>query len=238
MAAWLQAPTAYCGAAPRPGELSWNADPLLLLTLAAVLILLWRWARPGSRLGWVLLALLLASPLCHLSVALFSARAGQHLAILLLAAPLIAHGLPRLVRPGLPVATALLALVLWGWQLPSAYALTFASHFGYWAMQLSLIGAALWFWSALLAEGARRPDLVALAGIVTAAHTGMLGALLTLAPRPLYAVHELTAAPWGLTALEDQQLGGLLMWVPGGLILAAVLAVAMAQALRASEAKS
>ena len=66
----------------------------------------------------------------------------------------------------------------------------------------------------------------------------MLGALLTLAPRPLYAIHELTAAPWGLTALEDQQLGGLLMWVPGGLILAAALAVAMAHALRASEAKS
>jgi putative membrane protein len=44
---------------------------------------------------------------------------------------------------------------------------------------------------------------------------GLLGAILTLAEHPLFAPHLLTTQAWGLTPLEDQQLGGALMWVPG-----------------------
>jgi putative membrane protein len=44
---------------------------------------------------------------------------------------------------------------------------------------------------------------------------GFLGAVLALAARPLFPWHLLTAPTWGLTALQDQQLGGTLMWVPG-----------------------
>jgi putative membrane protein len=51
-------------------------------------------------------------------------------------------------------------------------------------------------------------------------------------PRPLFAPHALSTLPWGLTPLEDQQLGGLLMWVPGGLAFAAVALPALARALR------
>jgi putative membrane protein len=44
---------------------------------------------------------------------------------------------------------------------------------------------------------------------------GFLGALITLAPEPIYPPHALTAAAWGITPLQDQQLGGVIMWVPG-----------------------
>jgi cytochrome c oxidase assembly factor CtaG len=50
--------------------------------------------------------------------------------------------------------------------------------------------------------------------------TGLLGALLTLAPRVLYGVQTAGAPAWGLTQLEDQQLAGLVMWVPAGTIYA------------------
>ena len=58
-------------------------------------------------------------------------------------------------------------------------------------------------------------------------HGGLLGALLTLAPVPLYAWYAGRTGAWGLTEIEDQQLAGLLMWVPMGLVyLAACLALA------------
>ena len=55
--------------------------------------------------------------------------------------------------------------------------------------------------------------------------TGLLGALLTFAGRPLYAAHLSTTAAWGLTPLEDQQLAGLIMWIPASLIHLTTLGV-------------
>jgi cytochrome c oxidase assembly factor CtaG len=51
-------------------------------------------------------------------------------------------------------------------------------------------------------------------------HTSILGALLALAPRVLYKAQTADAMEWGLTPLEDQQLAGMLMWVPAGTIYA------------------
>jgi putative membrane protein len=48
-------------------------------------------------------------------------------------------------------------------------------------------------------------------------HTGLLGGLITMAPEPLYRVYAGRTGSWGLTELADQQLAGLLMWVPLGL---------------------
>jgi cytochrome c oxidase assembly factor CtaG len=55
---------------------------------------------------------------------------------------------------------------------------------------------------------------------ITMLHTGVLGALMTLAPRVLYQPQTAAALEWGLTPLEDQQLAGLIMWVPAGTIYA------------------
>jgi putative membrane protein len=55
---------------------------------------------------------------------------------------------------------------------------------------------------------------------------GVLGALITLATRPLYAPHQLGPWLWGLTPLEDQQIAGLIMWAPAaGIYLAAALLI-------------
>jgi putative membrane protein len=234
------ADTPYCGASPLPGGVAWNLDPWLGGVLLAGLLLGWRTAgHEGDRrsliLGWGVLAGLLLSPLCNLSVALFSARVAQHVVLLTVAAPLLAVAVPlrRRYGPGrLALAAGVFAVMLWVWHLPGPYALTFRSDLAYWAMQAGLVGAAAWLWRGLLLGAATRPDAVLLAGLATAAQMGALGALLTFAPRPLFAPHAVSTLPWGLTALEDQQLGGLLMWVPGGLAFAVVALPALARALR------
>lgn len=84
------------------------------------------------------------------------------------------------------------------------------------------IGAALvgWFWpkgdkAALAMEGVHW-----LQHVLTALHIGMLDVLLTFAPLVLYPGQSAAAHDFGLTPNEDQQLAGLVMWVPGGVLCA------------------
>jgi putative membrane protein len=240
------APIPYCGLPPPPGGVTWNLDPLLIAVLLAIgAPMLWRQRDPRARtlfvLGWAALVLLLISPLCNLSVALFSARVGQHLLLILVAAPLVALGVVppdgrRVPAPGLPAVA--FALALWAWHLPGPYVATFGSDAIYWLMQASLFGTAYWLWAVLRRAVETRPDLAALCALATAVQMGLLGALLTLAPRPLFgAVHgEEVTGRWGLSALEDQQLGGLMMWVPGGLVFAALCVLGLGLALRRARA--
>src|SRR5438876_747087 len=58
-----------------------------------------------------------------------------------------------------------------------------------------------------------------IAGAVTVLQMSLLGALLTFARLPLFGVHATTTWAWGLSPLEDQELGGLIMWIPGGILL-------------------
>jgi hypothetical protein len=61
----------------------------------------------------------------------------------------------------------------------------------------------------------------------TSLHTGFLGILLAVARQPIYPLQTGAAPEWGLTPLEDQQLAGLVMWIPAGLVYAgAALALA------------
>ena len=82
----------------------------------------------------------------------------------------------------------------------------------------TFLGTALLFWWALIHGHAarRRYGLAVLYLFTTALHTTALGALLSLASGPLYPAYGSTQA-WGLSPLQDQQLAGLIMWVPGGL---------------------
>ncbi|MFL1462959.1 cytochrome c oxidase assembly protein [Roseococcus sp. DSY-14] len=225
-------PTAipYCGAPPTPEALPWAPDAGLALALLLILALGWRRSpsRPALLGGVAVLALALLTPLCALAVALFSARVGQHLLILLGAAPLLAVGL-RLRAPPVAAAAAAFAVVLWLWHLPAPYGWTFASPLAWWAMHASLLAAGV-----ALAQAMWRapPEGALAAGLATAAQMGGLGAFLTFAPRPLFPAHALSTWPWGLTQLEDQQLGGLLMWVPGGVLFAALALAGVARALR------
>jgi putative membrane protein len=205
----------YCGSAPDPAQLAarWNFDPLLI----AVLLAAWLFLRmTGARnvplvWGFAALIVLFISPLCALTSSLFSARVVHHLLLTAVAAPLIAAALPR-ARGNLAAWTAGHAVIFWAWHAPSAYAFGLASDAGYWFMQASLLVSAIGFWRAVLAAPA--PAGVA-ALLATMTQMGLLGALLTFAGRPLYAWHIATTQPWGLSPLEDQQLAGLVMWVPG-----------------------
>ena len=216
----------YCGMPPLPEEIwtRWNVDPILIAALVALAALAGR-NRPGQ-LAVAVLFVAFVSPLCALSSALFSARVVHHVLLVAIATPLLAMAYPvRRSGPiGVPFAVA--TVVLWLWHLPSAYDLAL-SHVGvYWLMQLTLLGSAVWFWRAVFASD--RPPVDALLFVVAGfSQMGLLGALLTFAPAPLYEAHALAPLEWGMTALSDQQLGGLIMWVPAGLpyaVAAALLA--------------
>lgn len=212
----MAAPVTYCGPPPAPAELagSFNLDAVLLLALFAMAIALRRDKAGLAAVG--VLAIAFVSPLCALSAALFSARVVHHILLVAVAAPLLAMAFPTRGRAGIAVPFVASTAVLWAWHLPAAYDAALTSVSLYWIMQLSLLGSALMFWRAVLAEG--RSPLDRLAFVVAAfAQMGLLGALLTFAPGPLYAAHGVAPLAWGLTPLQDQALGGVIMWVPAGI---------------------
>lgn len=222
--------TSYCGAPPHPDDwvFRWNLDPILLIGLALGAAVALRSRHPRLALPAIgILALAFVSPLCALSVALFSARAVHHVLIVAVAAPLLALAFPAR-RPGHPGAAFVVATAtLWAWHLPSLYDRALAATLIYWLMQASLLATATWFWRALFGAP---PVPAALAAVLGMAQMGMLGALLTFARDPLYAAHAGTTLPWGLDQVADQQLAGLVMWVPG------VIPYALATALIAHRA--
>lgn len=225
----------YCGSPPLPGSLleRFNLDPLLIAALLMALVVLLRVAphrraREHALFGWSIAVLAFVSPLCALSVSLFAARIGQHMLLILAAAPLIALALPPGAEAGararLWSACAGFFVALWFWHMPAPYDATFASTEVYWAMHITLFGSAIWLWREILQSERSSTIDVLSAGAFTSMHMGFLGAVLTMAGRPLFFWHLTTTQPWGLSPLEDQQLGGVLMWVPGiGLFLWAAL---------------
>lgn len=217
----------YCGSPPTPVELAgrWNMDPLLLALLAVAFFLCWRanCRRVPLMGGFAVLLLLYVSPLCALGSALFSMRAAHHVVLTGVAAPLLALALPRGGR-SLTLLTLAHALIFWAWHIPQAYAFALASVPAYWLMQSTLFLSALALWRAVLSAPAPAATASLLATMV---QMGLLGALLTFAGTPVYAWHIATTQSWGLSPLEDQQLAGLVMWVPGAaLYLAASLWIA------------
>lgn len=206
----------YCGPAPVPETLwaQWNFDPVVLAALVGLALMIGR-DRAGAT-AIVVLAIAFISPLCALSSALFAARVVHHVLLVAVAPPLIALVWPlQKARPLLP-AFLLSTVILWGWHLPAAYDLAMGHKGVYWLMQLSLLGSAVMFWRAVLGEvqAAGRALPYILAGYMQMA---FLGALLTFAPDALYAIHQVAPLAWGLNPVTDQQLGGLIMWVPAGI---------------------
>jgi putative membrane protein len=211
----------YCGAAPLPADWlsQWNLDPILLVALAMGLIWMW-WTAPHRSAGvWsvAVLAVLLVSPLCALSSALFSVRVLHHVILTSVAAPLIVWALgPRIRLRGHPALWATVHIALfWVWHSPAAYAAALSNDAIFWLMQLSLLISASAFWFSALRSST--PVMIGLL-LVMMVQMGLLGALITFANAPLYAPHWLSTQPWGLSPIEDQQLAGLIMWAPASLL--------------------
>ncbi len=223
------APLPYCGSPPLPGELlsRFNLDPVLiaaLLLLALLHLASRRLARQRiyAACGWLIASGALITPLCALSVALFSARVAQHMLLILVAAPLLALALPpggaRFARARLWGASGLFLIALWFWHMPRPYDATFESTALYWAMHVTLSGSAVLLWREILQNRSEQAMEAVAAGALSSMQMGLLGAVLAMAGRPLFFWHLTTTQVWGLTPLEDQQLGGVFMWVPGILL--------------------
>lgn len=230
--------TPYCGAAPLPAELlrRWNFDPVLLsvfaLTVAGCMLLYVR--SPQSMkspcflaLAFALAVLLFVSPLCALASALFSVRVAHHVILTGVVAPLVifSFAAPKIDKANfLVLAAPVHAAIFWAWHFPAGYEAALQTDAMYWFMQATLIVSAAFLWLAVRAASTPTAILILL---FTMMQMGLLGALLTFAPAPLYAPHILTTEAWGLSALTDQQLAGGVMWVGGSCIyLAMALAIA------------
>jgi len=110
---------------------------------------------------------------------------------------------------------------LWIWHLPSLYQAAMGNPWIHAFQHLSFLVTSALFWWALLhgRYGRAGYGVGVLYVFATAVHTGALGALLTFAPRVFYPLYTARAQHLHVDPLADQQLGGLLMWVPFGVVL-------------------
>jgi len=170
--------------------------------------------------GLVLFAFAWAGPLPQLVSVSFAAHMSLHMLVVGVAAPVLAAGLARRIDAGrLPLSLVVTAsvldlVVIWLWHAP---ALHHASRSEAWVLaleQASFAGVALLVWLVALAG----PPLAgALTLFFTSMHMTLLGALLGLAARPVYPGHH-HGGLFGLDAIKDQQLGGVIMLAIGGVI--------------------
>jgi putative membrane protein len=176
--------------------------------------------------GCLTLAAAWLGPLPALAAERFSAHMAMHVAVVAVAAPLIAAGLAHRASGPLQRAPWLFAAIpasivelaiVWAWHAPALHRLARTTAAGLAAEQGTFLAAALVVWVASFGhEGARtagRTGAGIAALLLTSMHMTLLGALLALAPRPLYTHHGGMAAH----LLPDQQLGGAIMLVVGGL---------------------
>lgn len=242
----------YCGTAPLPVDLwsRWNFDPWLI---AGLVLLAYVGYTHGQRdahsrlalngaLGLMVIAFI--SPLCALASALFSARVAHHLLLIAGAAPLLALVFTSRRGTGsvntasavsLTALTLIHAIIVWLWHSPAPYLMAMSNDAVYWVMQISLLLSACLLWQRVLSP-LTPPGVALLALLATMMQMGLLGALLVFAPRPMFVPHLVTTAPFGLSALQDQQLAGLLMWVPAMLPYFAAALMLCAAMLRKHEA--
>jgi cytochrome c oxidase assembly factor CtaG len=205
---------------------------------------LWQVATYGA--GWLMLVLALLSPLHWVGERLFTAHMIEHEIVMAVAAPLIAISRPvgaflwawpkaarcaarKMVNSRAftacwhvltaPLnATILHGVAIWLWHAPALFDAAVTNVAIHRLQHLTFLVTALLFWWALI----RRSNYGAAVAhlFITMLHTTVLGALMALAPRVLYAAQTANAAPWGFTALQDQQLAGIIMWVPAGTVYA------------------
>lgn len=200
--------------------------------------------------GWLILAAAVVSPLHEAGERSFTAHMIEHELMMLVAAPLLVASEPIAVMlwalPGnarkvvggwgrrpviaLPwrifadpvVATTLQAAALWLWHAPMLFDLALASDGWHVAQHVSFLVTALFFWTAMF-HRRRSRGMAALCLFATTIIGGALGAFMAFSESPWYAGYAaMGLAPMGLTPAEDQQLAGLLMWIPGGLVHAGV----------------
>jgi putative membrane protein len=199
--------------------------------------------------GILVCALALLSPLDHASDVLFSAHMAQHELLMVVAAPLLVLGkpvipmiwaLPQSWRTpvasavqdgaigrawshltGPLTATTLHAIALWIWHIPFLYEATLRNDYIHGFEHFCFfITAALFWWALIHGRYGRIGYGVAVFYVfLTSMHSGALAALMTFSSRVWYPYYQRAGLQWGIDPVQDQQLAGLIMWVPAGLVL-------------------
>lgn len=218
--------------------------------------------------GWLALFVALVSPLHPWGSVLLSAHMTQHEILMLVGAPLIVLGRPilvylralprhwaaalgrasnhpvwqslwRAVSAPLP-AFLIHSVLLWLWHIPAWFNATIDNEFIHTLQHLSFLVPALLFWWALIHHGpnAAGYGLAVLYLFLIAMHSQLLGVLMTFARTIWYSAYAQTTQSWGLTPLQDQQLGGLIMWIPAGVVYIIAALALMAGWMRESELRA
>jgi len=146
----------------------------------------------------------------------------------------------RHVRPGRAIyyllwqpllLWCLYAAVLWVWHLPGLYLATLDHELFHDFQHLTFLVVSCLFWRVLL-DPVSRMRLSRVATVLylffTSLHATVLGVFMALAPKVWYPAYEGRTIAWNLTALEDQQLAGLIMWMPACMVYAIVVALVVA----------
>ena len=212
-------------------------------------------------LGWLSLVIALVSPLHQAGERSFAFHMVEHEIIMLISAlllvasrsgPALLWAFPAAARATLGrlgswnlwrkladpvVATAVQGAAIWAWHAPGLFNMALHDEGWHVVQHLSFLVSALFFWWAMVHGRSRGAHVTAAVCLfVTSMVGGGLGALMALSNSPWYrdyAMLEMT--PWGLTPEQDQQVAGLIMWVPGGLFHLAAALWFMLRALRENE---
>lgn len=207
-----------------------------------------RWRHASFLAGWLTLCFALTSPIHELGEQLFSAHMLQHEILILVSAPLISASHPgatclwafaprhrahlgawvHSIEQSPPVALitrpiiawSLETVALWIWHIPALYQATLTSDSIHAVQHLSFFLTAVLFWSALygVSRSAISYGAATVYVFAAAAQCSALGWLLTFSSVLWYPAYTATTARWGLSPLQDQQLGGVIMWVPSGIV--------------------
>jgi putative membrane protein len=199
-------------------------------------------------IGWLTLVIALISPIHTIGQFLFSVHMTQHELLMLIAAPTLILGRPLIAMlAGLPpgvslkfarwsrqrawqktwhffynplTAWSIHAAALWLWHIPVLFNAALESEFVHALQHIFFLASALLFWWALM--GVRYSYIGYGAAVLyvftTALHSGLLGAFLSVSTTLFYRTYADTAPLWGFAPIEDQQLGGLIMWIPAGFV--------------------
>jgi cytochrome c oxidase assembly factor CtaG len=206
------------------------------------------WEIGAFAAGWIAIVIAQVSPLAWLSEQLFSAHMTQHELLMLIAAPLLVLGRPMVVMMwALPASSrrelgdltrrrvvsqpcrvlttpllvwALHGAALWIWHVPVLYQAVLTNDNLHLVQHACFLGTAILFWWTIVQGRYGRIGYGAAVLYVfsTMLHSGLLGALFTFAPSPIYPAYERSATGWNVSPLEDQQLAGLIMWIPFGIV--------------------
>jgi putative membrane protein len=199
--------------------------------------------------GWAAMFAAVAPPIDAASSTSFSSHMAQHELLMLIGAPLMIVGrpilpwlwaLPDRMRPAaaaglqhramsslwrwltLPAfAWAVHGAVVWLWHVPVFYEAALRSEAVHAAQHATFVGTAVLFWWGLIygRYGRAAYGASALFVFITMMHTGALGALFALSTSSYYPLYRERAAAAGIDPVVDQQIAGLYMWIPSGIVL-------------------